>query len=70
MAKLSNQFALDDDQEIEMQPIYLCSDESENTTPCSSPGNQLPVLDSYGAITQLIASQHEQMPASGNLALQ
>ena len=68
-AETSYQFTFDDDQEKETQPIYLSSDESENTTPCSSPGSQLVnnFLDSYGGITQIIASKHEQMSASRNL---
>ena len=66
------QFTFGEGQEMDTQPIYLSSGESENTTPWSSTGNQLPnnVPDSYGAIRQLIASQHEQMSASGKLALQ
>ena len=69
MAEISYHFAFDGDQERETQPIYLSIGESENTTPCSTPRNQLPnnVPDSYDAITQLIASQHQQMSAPRNL---
>ena len=71
-AELNYQFTLDEDQEKETQPIFLFSDESKTNTPCSSPGPELPknAPDTYGAITQLIAAQIEQMSASGNLALQ
>ena len=57
---------------METQPIYLSSDESEIDSPSSSPIPQLPnnVPDTYSAITQLIAGQHEQMSLSGNPALQ
>ena len=57
---------------METQSIYLLREESENTTPCTSPDNQLPnkFPDSHERITQLIASQHEQMSASGNVNLQ
>ena len=57
---------------METQPIYLSSDESEIDSPPSSPIPQLPnnVPDTYSAITQLIAAQHERMPLSGTSALQ
>ena len=64
---------LHEDQKVmETQPIYLSCDKSKSTTPCSSPDHQLPnnVPDSYDANTQLIASKHEQMCASGNTNLQ
>ena len=72
MAEMNPQFTIDVDQEIEAQPIYLSSDESELALPCSSHIPQLPnnVPDTYSAITQLIAAQHEQMPLSGTSALQ
>ena len=57
---------------METQPIYLSSDESEINSPSSSPIPQLPnnVPDTYSAITQLKAAQHEQMSLSGTSALQ
>ena len=67
------QIIIDEDQEVlEMQPIYLSSEESEITTPCSSLDNHLPnnIPDSYDAVTQLTASQHEHMLVSGNINLQ
>ena len=71
-AELNSQFILDEDQEMERQPIYLSSDESEIASPCSSPNRRLPnnVPDTYSAITQLLAAQHEHMASSGNFALQ
>ena len=62
-----SQFAIDEDREKEAQPIHLSSDKSEIASPCSSPIPQLPnhVPDTYSAITQLQAAQHEQMSASG-----
>ena len=70
MAEMNSQFTIDENQEMETQPIYLSSGESE--IPCPSPVPQLPnnVADTYSAITQLIATQHEQMSSSGNCALQ
>ena len=72
MAEVNSQFTIDEDQAMEIQPIYLSSDESEIASPCSSPTQQLPnnVPDTYSAITQLIAAQHEHMSSSGNCALQ
>ena len=66
------QFAIDEDQEMEPEPIYLSCDESEIDSLCSSPTPQLPnnVPDTYGPITQLIAAQHEQMSLSGTFAQQ
>ena len=57
---------------METQPIYLSSDESEIDSLRSSPIPQLPnnLPDTYSAITQLIAAQHEQMSLSGISALQ
>ena len=57
---------------METQPIYLSSDESEIDPLCSSPIPQLPnnAPDTYSAITQLIAAQHEQMSLSGTSAPQ
>ena len=54
------------------QPIYLSSDESKIDSPCSSTIPQLPnnVPDTYNAITQLIAAEHERMSLSGTSALQ
>ena len=51
-------FILDENLELEIQPIYLCNDKSENAKRLSSPDNQLPnnVLDYHDAIKQLIAS--------------
>ena len=72
MAEINSQFTIDEDQEMETQPIYLSSDESEIGWPCSSPIPQLPnnVPDTYSAITQLIAAQHEQVSSSSKFALQ
>ena len=72
MAEMKSQFNLDEDQELETQPIYLSSDESEIASPRSSPTPQLPnnVPDTYSAITQLIAAQHEQMSLSSTSAAQ
>ena len=41
-AEMNPQFTIDEDQEMETQPIYLSSDESEIDSPCSSPTPQLP----------------------------
>ena len=72
MAEMNSPFIIDEVQEMETQPIYLSGVESENASPCSSPAPQLPnnVPDTYSAITQLIAAQHEQMSSSSNFALQ
>ena len=57
---------------METQHIYLSGDESEIVPPCSSLSPQLPntVLDTYSAIRQLIAAEHEQMSSRRNLAQQ
>jgi len=72
MADLNPQFTIDEDQEMDTQPIYLSSDESEIASPCSSNTPQLPnnVPDTYSAITRLIASHHEMMSLSDNSAPQ
>ena len=72
MAEINSQFDFNEDQEMETQPIYLSSDESEIDSPPSSPIPQLPnnVPDTYSAITQIIAAHHEQMSLSGTSALQ
>ena len=72
MAEMNSQFKFDEDQKMETQPIYLSSDESEITSPRSSPTLQLPnnVPDTYSAITQLRAAQHEQMSQPKHFALQ
>ena len=72
MAEMNSQFTSDEDQELETQPIYLSSDESEIASPCSSPIPQLPnnVPDTYSAITQIIGAQHERTSLSGTSALQ
>ena len=72
MAENNSQFNFDEDQEMETQPIYISSDENEIDSPSSSPIPLLPnnVPDTYSAITQLIAAQHEQMSLSGTSALQ
>ena len=72
MAEINSEFTFDENQEMETKPIYLSSDESEIDSPSSSPIPQLPnnVPDTYSAITQLIAAQHEQMSLSGTSALQ
>ena len=63
MAEINSQFNIDEDEELETQPICLSNDESEIDSPSSPPIPQLPnnVPDTYSAITQLIAAQHEQM---------
>ena len=72
MAEINSQFNFNEVQEMETQPIFLSSDESEINSPSSSPTPQLPnnVPDTYSAITQLIAAQHEQRSLSGTSALQ
>ena len=72
MAEINSQLTIDEDQEMETQPIYLSSDEIDIDSPSSSLIAQLPnnVPDTYKAITQLIAAQHEQMSFSGTSALQ
>ena len=72
MAKINSQFNFIEDQEMETQPIYLSSDESEIDSHSSSPIPQLPnnLPDTYSAITQLIAAQHEKMSLSVTSALQ
>ena len=72
MAEMNSQFTIEEDQEMETQPIYLSSDESEIASPCSSPITQLPINtpDTYSAITQLIEAQHEQMSFSDTSAPQ
>ena len=72
MAGINSQFNFGEDQQMEIQPIYLSSDESEIDSSSSPPIPQLPnnVPDTYSAITQLIAAQHEQMSLSGTSALQ
>ena len=72
MAEISSQFNFDEDQEMETQPIYLSSDESEIDSLHPSPIPQLPnnTPDTYSAITQLIAAQHEQMSLSRTSAPQ
>ena len=72
MADINSQFNFDEIKEMETQPIYPSSDESDIDSLCSSPIPQLPsnVPDTYSAITQLIAAQHEQMSLSGTSAPQ
>ena len=72
MAEINSEFNFNEDHEMETQPIFLSSDESEIDSPCSSTIPQLPnnVPDTYNAITQLIEAQHEQMSLSGISALQ
>ena len=72
MAETNSQFNFDENQEMQTQPIFLSSDESEIDSPCSSPIPQLPnnVPDTYSAITQLIAAHYEQMSLSGTYAPQ
>ena len=69
MAEKNSQFTFDEDQEMETQPNYLSSDESEIASSRSSTTPQLPnnVPDTYSAITQILAAQHEQMSLSGTL---
>ena len=72
MVDMNAQFTIDEDQEMETQRIYLSSDESEMASPCSSSIPQLPnnVLDTYSALTQLIAARNEQKSSSSNFAPQ
>ena len=72
MAEINFQYNFDENQEMETQPIFLSSDESEIDSPWSSPIPQLPnnVPDPYTAITQLISAHHEQMSLSGTSAPQ
>ena len=72
MAEINSQFNFDEDQEMETQPIYLSSNESEIDSLHPSPIPQLPnnTPDTYSAITQLIAAQHEQMSLPGTSAPQ
>ena len=67
---MNSTFTIDEDQEMETQPIHLSSDESEIDPFCSSPIPQLPnnVPDTYSAITQLTAAQHEQTSLSNTSA--
>ena len=60
---MKSQFTIDEDQEMETKPFFLSSDESEIASPCSShiPQLRCNVPDTYTAITQLIAAQHEQI---------
>ena len=53
MVEMKFQFTIDEDHEMETQPIYLSSDESEIASPCSSPIPQLPnnIPDTYSATT-------------------
>ena len=61
MAEINSQFNFNEEQEMETQPIYLSSDESEIHSTPPSPILQLPnnVPDTYSAITQLIAAHHK-----------
>ena len=61
-AEMNSQFTFDEHQEMETQPIHLSSDESEITSSCSTPIQQLSnnIPDTYCAITQILAAQHEQ----------
>ena len=61
MPEINSQFNFNEDQEMETQPIFLSSNESEIDSPSSSPIQQLPnnVPDTYSAITQLIAAQRD-----------
>ena len=65
---MTTTFRMEEDEEpMATEPIYLSSDENEINSPPSSPVPQPPdnVPDTYSAITQLIAAQHEQMSLSG-----
>ena len=65
---MTTTFRMEEGEEpMALEPIYLSSDQSENDPPPSSPLPQLPnnTPDTYSAITQLIAAQHEQMSLSG-----
>ena len=72
MAEINSQFSFNGDQEMETQPIYLSSDESEIDSLPPSPIPQLPnnVPDTYSAITHLIVAHHGQMSLSGTSAPQ
>ena len=70
---MTTTFRMEEDEEpMATEPIYLSSDENEISSPPSSPVPQPPdnVPDTYSAITQLIAAQHEQMSLSGSSAPQ
>ena len=71
VAEINSQFNFGEEKEMDTQPIYLSSDESDIDSPSSSPIPQLVinVSDTYSAITQLIAAQHEQMSLSATSAL-
>ena len=71
-AEINSQFNFDEDQEMESQPIYFSSDESEIDSLHPSPIPQLPnnIPDPYSAKTQLISAHHEQMSLSGTYAPQ
>ena len=66
MAEMNSQFTINEDQEMETQLIYLSSDDIEIASACPSPIRQLRnnVPDTYSAITQPKAAQHEQMLSS------
>ena len=65
MADMTTTFLIEEDEEpMAMEPIYLSSDESEYSTPNTTPDNQLQFI--YPAsINQLIASQLEQRSNTG-----
>ena len=72
MVEINSQFNINEDQEMETQPNYLSSDESEIDSPPPSPIPQLPnnVPDTYSGITHLIAAHHAQTSLSGTSAPQ
>ena len=61
MVEIISQFNFGEDQEMETQPIYLSSDESEIDSLHPSLIPQLPnnTADRYSAIPQLLAAQHD-----------
>ena len=60
---MTTTFRMEEDEEpMATEPIYLSSDENPSS-PVPQPPHNVP--DTYSAITQLIAAQHEQMSLSG-----
>ena len=65
MAEMSTTFLIEEDEEpVATEPIYLSSDESEYSTPNTTPDHQLECIYP-DSINQLIASQLEQRSNMG-----
>ena len=65
MADITTTFLIEEDEEpMATEPIYLSSDESEDSTPNTTPDHQLDCIYP-DSINQLIASQLEQRPNTG-----